>query len=209
MPPTTSVDATLSSQPFLMRDSSIEDWNAIKEHSSMGGSTRRPAKGVHVCLLPVKILIVLIFATVALSLVVSVKIHSLEFPLDFGLDRPLATAVSPLVGEELASSFSAGESDKTTSRLSEILQDPERQPLLKILRQAGYDFNDIKVFTPEVLDSLPKWSDVVELYGGPVILGLESCKRFRDTVPSDARTLGIAGMFNSGTNILNQCKNIH
>lgn len=57
--------------------------------------------------------------------------------------------------------------------------------------------------TPEMEGKLPTWSQVREVVGsGPVILGLESCPRFREIVPPLERMLGASGMFNTGTNLV-------
>jgi hypothetical protein len=170
------------------------------------------SNSVRVHLLLVKILIVLIFATIALGLVVSVKIHSLELPL--GTDHPVTVTLSSSRSHHwqqqqqpppIAPSKNDGIS--TGAIPSFVLQDPERQPILKILREAGYDFNDTKIFTPETLDSLPKWSEVLELYGEPKILGLETCQAFREKVDDPTlRELGVAGLFSSGTNTLYNSK---
>jgi hypothetical protein len=70
-----------------------------------------------------------------------------------------------------------------------------REPIIAILKDAG-------IFEANVNDilKLPKWSQVTDLYGkDPVVLGLEKCKEFRRRVPLEARYIGVAGMFNSGT----------
>lgn len=57
--------------------------------------------------------------------------------------------------------------------------------------------------TPEMKENLPTWEAVREIVGdGPVVLGLESCPRFREIVPPLERMLGSAGMFNTGTNLV-------
>ena len=71
-----------------------------------------------------------------------------------------------------------------------------RERLVHILTDAGVEELDI----PTLL-SLPKWSSVTKLYGeeGPVVIGLETCQRFRDTIPLDDASIGTAGMWeNSG-----------
>ena len=71
-----------------------------------------------------------------------------------------------------------------------------RERLVDILHEAGIDEID-----PEVIAVLPKWSAVEHLYGGsPVILGLERCEEFREQADPIDGSLGIAGMFNTGTN---------
>ena len=51
--------------------------------------------------------------------------------------------------------------------------------------------------------SLPTMAQIRKVFGPkPVILGLESCSTFRDTVPALDRMLGASGMFNTGTNLV-------
>lgn len=64
-----------------------------------------------------------------------------------------------------------------------------RERLVEILTDAGVEELDV----PTVL-SLPKWSQVTKLYGdGPVVIGLETCQRFRETIPLDDASIGTAG----------------
>jgi hypothetical protein len=71
-----------------------------------------------------------------------------------------------------------------------------REELLAILEDAGVD--DIDVAS---IAKLPTWSQVVKLYGDkPVVYGLETCERFRNTIPKDDASVGTAGLFNTGTN---------
>jgi hypothetical protein len=73
-----------------------------------------------------------------------------------------------------------------------------REPLLEILREAGV--TDIDLST---LQSLPKWETVIKLYGSePVIHGLDRCEEFRNNTPPEKRSMGPAGLFNTGTNAL-------
>lgn len=149
------------------------------------------------------ILTVLIFATMALTiLVASAKIHSLEASsLHRYQDGPLPAALS--FSKSRQQKPPANDDDSTSDIPSAILQDPERQPILKILREAGYDFSNATLFTPETWKSLPRWTDVMDLYGEPKILGLETCQRYRELVANPKlRELGVAGMFDSGTNVL-------
>jgi hypothetical protein len=69
-------------------------------------------------------------------------------------------------------------------------------PILRILQQAGYDISDHEVIQRP---SLPSWSKIIKAYGQPTILGLETCKQFRDNLDPSLRTIGVAGLFNSGT----------
>lgn len=89
---------------------------------------------------------------------------------------------------------------------SAIFDDPQnswstlaskRKPILKLLDDAGLTVDK------NVLAALPRWSDVVDLYGEkPVIHGLETCAPFRQQVPVTKRFVGVAGQMNVGTNAL-------
>jgi len=55
----------------------------------------------------------------------------------------------------------------------------------------------------ETAKKLPKWLDVVELYGEDIkIEGLDTCKTFQDNIPYKERMAGPAGIFNTGTNLM-------
>jgi hypothetical protein len=133
-------------------------------------------------------------------MIISMLIQSMEG--SHGIGYPIAHASSASI---MGPSGHIDELQATTSHeLSAVLQDPERQRILNILRQARYNIHDSQIFSSETLNSLPKWSDIVELYGEtPRIVGLESCERYRQQVVDPSmRTIGVAGMFNSGTNVL-------
>jgi hypothetical protein len=69
-----------------------------------------------------------------------------------------------------------------------------REELVAILHDAGIQEMDV----PTIL-SLPKWSSVTKLYGeGPVVVGLETCEKFRQQTPLDDASVGTAGLFNTG-----------
>ncbi len=64
-----------------------------------------------------------------------------------------------------------------------------RERLLEILADAGVEELDVATIL-----SLPKWTSVTKLYGdGPVVVGLETCQRFRETIPLDDASIGTAG----------------
>ncbi len=159
---------------------------------------KRPGNGFRVELLPVKILWLLTFGTIFVSFLVSVKIHSMG-ALEDSSD-PFSAALAFAMWRP-----PTDEEREATRIMSLVLQDPERQPILRILKQAGYDFNDARILPSDIWKALPNWTDILNLYGEPRVLGLETCQRYRDEV-ADARfrEIGVAGMFNSGTNILHQ-----
>lgn len=73
----------------------------------------------------------------------------------------------------------------------------EQQFALSILLDAEIDV------TEEIVKQLPLVSDIHAQYGNkPIIHNLESCRRFRDTYRPEERFMAVAGMFNTGTNIL-------
>lgn len=71
-----------------------------------------------------------------------------------------------------------------------------RKPLLDLLHQAGLQITDRRV-----LNRLPRWSQVVDLYGEkPIVIGMETCKRFLQS--KSPKYCGVAGQMNVGTNAL-------
>jgi hypothetical protein len=52
---------------------------------------------------------------------------------------------------------------------------------------------------------LPTNAAIIDLYGPrPIVIGLEWCETYRQLVPAVQRTLGAAGMFSTGTNLVTQ-----
>jgi hypothetical protein len=92
---------------------------------------------------------------------------------------------------------------KTNSNSNE---DPKQEPILKIICHAGYNLQDKELFNETTMNSLPKWSKVTSFYGPPKILGSETCQAFPNQVAPLDRWLGVAGTFNSGTNLLYDAK---
>ena len=78
--------------------------------------------------------------------------------------------------------------------------DEDLKPILKILCRGGYDVSK----NSETVDRsiLPKWSEILDFYGPPKILGLETCSIYRNKVKQQARHVAPAGLFNTGTNLL-------
>jgi len=71
--------------------------------------------------------------------------------------------------------------------------------IIALLKDAGV----YSTLTAEELSSLPSWNHVEALYGQqPVIVGSERCAEYRETVKLEDRYVGIAGLFNTGTNLL-------
>ena len=78
--------------------------------------------------------------------------------------------------------------------------DHDKEEIYEILSQAGIDRKDLDV---ETRRSLPTWTEIQRMYGThPLIYGLERCDDFVNNVDKPLSFLGIAGTFNSGTNLL-------
>jgi len=71
------------------------------------------------------------------------------------------------------------------------------RPLQEILRKAGVEMTD------DIQKSLPPLEGIVQMYGSkPIIIGEETCEAFQASIPQGDRFLAPAGMFNTGTNLL-------
>jgi len=71
------------------------------------------------------------------------------------------------------------------------------RPLGDILQLAGVRMTD------DIQKLLPPLEGIVGMYGSkPVIIGEERCDAFQASIPPDDRFLAPAGMFNTGTNLL-------
>jgi hypothetical protein len=74
----------------------------------------------------------------------------------------------------------------------------DKEPILRILHEAGFDDID-----EETMKMLPTWTEVTTLYGDhPRIYGLDQCKVFQSMSEPAEHFLGVAGTFNSGTNLM-------
>jgi len=79
----------------------------------------------------------------------------------------------------------------------------DKGQLMEILTQAGLDIKNEDDLDQETIDLLPTWTRIKNLYGPkPIILGLERCEDFRNRVEPTTRYFGMAGTFNTGTNLI-------
>jgi hypothetical protein len=75
-----------------------------------------------------------------------------------------------------------------------------RERLVRMLLEMWIDPTQID---DSIWSQVPVWKDIVKVHGSePVVYGLDTCQTFRDTVPAVDRHVAIAGMFNTGTNLL-------
>ena len=78
--------------------------------------------------------------------------------------------------------------------------DDDKGPIYEILEQAGIHRSSLDAATRQ---QLPTWTQVTKLYGDhPIIYGLERCESFTSSIDPSVSFFGIAGTFNSGTNLL-------
>ena len=79
------------------------------------------------------------------------------------------------------------------------IQSDNNNKIIDIFREAGVELDESE------LHDLPTWDEIVSLVGeAPIVHGLDTCAKFRQTVPPLERNLGAAGMFNTGTNLVTQ-----
>jgi hypothetical protein len=72
----------------------------------------------------------------------------------------------------------------------------DEHPIIQLLKNAG-----ITDLTLEDKKHLPDWKALQRLYGNleePIIVGLETCATYRNTVPPPKRYAAVAGLFNTG-----------
>jgi hypothetical protein len=130
------------------------------------------------------IILALLLIPVVLVVIVGIQVHSIE---DFSTHHYLESVEHHFGLPSLPQSTNNNDKD-------------DREPIIKILRQAGYDLDNRALFHEDILASLPKWSEITSFYGQPKIVGLETCQAFQESVAPTDRLLAVAGTFNSGTN---------
>ena len=79
-----------------------------------------------------------------------------------------------------------------------------KMPLIRLLEDAKENITELLADT-ETMRALPLWSEVVDMFGEESrVLGLETCQQFAKSRQLKNTTrfhIGIAGTFNSGTNL--------
>ena len=76
-------------------------------------------------------------------------------------------------------------------------------PIIDLITEAGISFDPVE--DADLLDELPDWDDVVQMYGAkPIIHGINegNCQRFQQHSDAGEHLVGTAGTFNSGTNLM-------
>jgi hypothetical protein len=85
------------------------------------------------------------------------------------------------------------EQNRHQRNLSKVTLDA---PSILHLKEQGIEFNDTE------WQDIPPWSQITSIYGDePVILGLETCKEYQNSVPAEDRVVAPARNFNTGTNL--------
>ncbi len=78
---------------------------------------------------------------------------------------------------------------------------PDVNQTIQVLVSMGVKYSELE----KHLNEVPKFSQILNNYGGsnePVILGLEYCEEYRQTIKKKQRAIGPAGLFSTGTNLL-------
>lgn len=74
------------------------------------------------------------------------------------------------------------------------LNDTLDHNIIRVLKSAK-----ITSLPEDVVRQLPSWEEIKSMYGDkPIIYGLETCQRYREMVKPEDRTIGPAGLFNTG-----------
>ena len=74
------------------------------------------------------------------------------------------------------------------------------QESIRVLENLGIHIDDLD---QDRIHNIPPWSQIISNFGNEaVILGLERCEAYRERVPASKRSVGPAGLFSSGTNVL-------
>ena len=90
--------------------------------------------------------------------------------------------------------------DSTRSSPATNTVNDDKQLVINLLKDAGVTDQEIN----ETFLKIPTWSQITDLYGSkPIVLGTETCQHYRATVSKDNMVLGVAGLFNTGTNAMN------
>ena len=78
-----------------------------------------------------------------------------------------------------------------------------RNKSIAMLLEAGVRQKDIQAI--QETTNIPAWSQILQNYGEePVILGLERCQAYRETVQPKHRFVAPAGIFSTGTNLFHK-----
>jgi hypothetical protein len=127
----------------------------------------------------------------------------LSIVLSISLFLSLLQLFDPTTHETSPSAVERGLKDfyyhKTPSNQTLQATARENDPLIELLKDAGvYD-----TLHPQERAELPTWQHVTNLYGDQVrIVGKERCETYRTKVKLQDRKIGVAGLFNTGTNLL-------
>jgi hypothetical protein len=86
--------------------------------------------------------------------------------------------------------------DKQLSADSDL---DSKERVIQIIKDADMESQ----LTPEIIEKLPTWKQVVDILGpAPRIFGLDSCQAFQDSLDPAEAFIAPAGAFNSGTNLM-------
>lgn len=112
--------------------------------------------------------------------------HYLQDQLHERLGQAMEQYNAPLIGGTIPTQTNAEAGNK--------------EPIFELIRDAGIDPYSLG---NDTLNQLPTWEQVTSLYGTePVFYGLDTCQRFREHSDPAEHFIGVAGTFNTGTNLL-------
>lgn len=179
-------------------------WSFVISHFHFHTSTMAkmpqppPAAGIQVSQTTFNCLVVMIFILCSCNIALVFWAVEKDLVMSVASNTHLSNGAQRLI-HSLKSKEKAKErpEDALTPDQAIAMASTEQQFALNILLEAGIDV------TEDIVKQLPLISDIHAQYGKkPIIHNLESCKRFRDTYDPEERFMAVAGMFNTGTNIL-------
>ena len=134
--------------------------------------------------------------TIILVFLLQIHIISLDTLENVGKSLPMQDSV-----QILTSILKNEDYDITDTSSNQILHGDFE----KLLTLAFADKKGTPKVDQALLNSLPPLSDFKSLYGEkPTIIGLDTCKAYREKIPIENRIIGPAGLFNTGTNLMAQ-----
>jgi len=177
-----------------------------------GDKSRSERRGMDVKMMMTPVVKVLLFGVLLSFLDVLYIIKHLENASEEASEimtpNGSSMAQTPSDGNTIKSNSNQSENYKQIVNKNAITNtDPlaEKGPIIKLIRDAGISFDPVE--DADLIEELPKWSDVVNMYGPePVIYGLNegNCERFQAQTDKGDHFIGTAGAFNTGTNLMSE-----
>jgi hypothetical protein len=163
----------------------------LSANSTLQSNRRQPTTQRRKSNCLITLLTVLVICSSVLQLFLYQPLHS-----------PLTTTMNNgMIMEEHVWKVRGSNNNTNNSQFNRAIAEQQAtdHPILAILRASGMELSA----ADQLL--LPDWHVLTKLYGSmttPVIVGMETCAAYRNTVPPNRRYAAVGGMFNTGTNAM-------